>query len=62
MIKRKQADIVRLNDFRDALIDAMESKRLLRKELDELDLDKINELNFFKVVEADQVHQDDNVL
>ena len=49
MIKRRQADICRLNNFRDALIDAQESQRQLRKELDALDFDKINELNFFKV-------------
>ena len=52
MLKRKQADILRLNNFRDALIEAQESKRLLRSELDELDLDKINELNFFQVAQA----------
>lgn len=52
MIKRKQADILRLNNFRDALIEAQESRLLLRKELDELDLDKINELNFFQVIHA----------
>lgn len=58
MLKRKQADILRLNNFRDALIEAQESKILLRTELDELDLEKINELNFFKVVTSERVYSD----
>ena len=62
MLKRKQADIMRLNNFRDALIDAQESKRLLRKELDDLDLEKINELNFFKVGTFDPVYQNGDVV
>ncbi len=49
MLRRKQADILRLNSFNDALMQAQESRRLLREELDALELDKINELNFFKV-------------
>ena len=51
MQKRRQADVNRLNTFRDGLYDDQESQRQLRKELDELDLDKINELNFFKVTQ-----------
>ena len=54
MLKRKQADVLRLNNFRDALINAKESIEQLRRDLNELDLDKINEMNFFKVSLAEK--------
>jgi hypothetical protein len=50
MLKRNLASVLRFSTFGcDALTEAKKSGPLLRKELDELDLDKINDSNFFKV-------------
>lgn len=39
-----------LNEFRNQLMEAEESRRRLRNELNEIQLAAINEQNFFKVV------------